>query len=172
MKKNSGLASYRDSMLGGSTPKSSNNPANGTSNSGQQVGDSENMKVDESMPPRSCKNIRGTTRSTRTTFKLPRSSAKIKNQDRNSTSSDLGKKRKQVRSSFEDATKGLISEEAERVDSMQLALALPQSTDLPDINLSDELVGPYVEGEPSKKQKKDYHLTISAEAGTQPRRGP
>ena len=77
-----------------------------------------------------------------------------------------------MRSSFEDATKGLISEEAERVDSMQLALALPQSTDLPDINLSDELVGPYVEGEPSKKQKKDYHLTISAEAGTQPRRGP
>ena len=79
-----------------------------------------------------------------------------------------------MRSSFEDATKGLISEEVERVDSMQLALALPQSTDLPDINLSDELVGPYVEREPSKKQKKDYHLTLtmSAEAGTQPRRGP
>ena len=69
-------------MLGGSTPKSSNNPANGTSNSGQQVGDSENMKVDESMPPRSCKNTRGTTRSTRTTSKLPRSLAKIKIKNR------------------------------------------------------------------------------------------
>jgi hypothetical protein len=79
-----------------------------------------------------------------------------------------------VRSSFEDATKGLISEEAERVDPMQLALALPQSTDLPKINLHDELVALFVEErEPSKKQKKDYQLTpTSVEARTQPRRGP
>jgi hypothetical protein len=39
----------------------------------------------------------------------------------------------------------LISEEVERVDPMQLALALPQSTDLPKINLHDELVALFVE---------------------------
>lgn len=80
-----------------------------------------------------------------------------------------------MRGNRQGAIKALNTEEADFTQPMDLALALPQSTEVRNTNIGDVNNGLFVEERGlSKKQRKgdDITISISAEAGTQPHREP
>jgi hypothetical protein len=172
---NSGTATCRESILQGANLRFSNNHAHSTGSSEQQSVDLQDLNDDENIPPSFCKNTNGTISSSTTRDKLSKSSAKDLHQDKNLNLPDQGKKRKQMRGSTQGAMNALYTEEANFTQSLELALALPQSTEFPITNIGDVNNGLFVEERGlSKKQRQVYDFTLptSAVAGSQPRREP